>query len=67
MVFKPLVFESFGEMSISVSKAYIELTVDYKAEHLGRTMVATTVEAVKATLRRRYKSQLSATNWNGIG
>ena len=64
MEFKPLVFESFGEMSTNV-KDYIELAVDYGAEHLGMTMAATKVEGVKAALRMRYSSQLSAANWRG--
>ena len=42
------------------------LAVDYGAEHLIRTMAATTVEAVKGALRRRYRSQLSAANWRGL-
>jgi hypothetical protein len=63
--FKPLVFGSFGEMSKGV-KEYIELAVDYGAEHLGRTIAATIVEAVKGALRRRYKSLLSTANWRGL-
>jgi hypothetical protein len=61
MDFKPLVSDSFGEMSTNV-KHYINLAVDYGVEHLGRKMVDTTVEAVKTTLRRRYKSQLTTAN-----
>ena len=53
--FKPLVFGSFGEMSKGV-KEFIMLAVDYGAEHLERTMAATTVEVVKGALRRQYKS-----------
>jgi hypothetical protein len=48
-------------MSINV-KEFIELAVDYGAEHLGRTMAATTVEAMKAALRWRCRSELSAAN-----
>ena len=62
MDFKPLVFDSFGEMSINI-KDYINLAVDYGAEHLGRTMHATTMEAVKTTLSRRYMSQMTTAKW----
>ena len=65
MDFKSPVFGSFGEMSKSV-KEYIELAVDYGAEHLGRMMTATTLEAVNEALRRRYKCRLSAANWRGL-
>jgi hypothetical protein len=59
MDFKPLVlFGSFWEMSTNI-KEYIKLAVDYGAEHLRWTMVASTVEAVKMALRRRYMSKLS--------
>jgi len=34
-------------------------------EHMDRTMAATSVEAVKATLRRRYKTQIATTAWKG--
>jgi hypothetical protein len=65
MDFKPMVFGSFGEMSKSI-KEYIELAVDYGAEHLGKTMAATTVEVVKGASRRLYRAQLSAANWRGL-
>jgi hypothetical protein len=61
MDFKPLVFGSFGDTSTNV-KQYIELAVDYGSEHLGIAMAATTLEVVKTTMRRRYKSQLSTAN-----
>ena len=64
MEFKPIVFGSFGEMSTNV-REYIELVVDDGADHLDRTMAPTTVDAVKAALRRRFMSQLSAANWRG--
>jgi len=60
MDFKSLVFGSVGKMSSNVREC-IKLVVDYGAEHLGRTMVATTVEAENTDLRR-YISQLSAAN-----
>ena len=42
-----------------------ETAVEYGVEHLGRNMVATTMEIVKVALRRRYKAQLSMTTWRG--
>ena len=47
-------------------KEYIEMAVDYGAEHLGRTIAASTIEAVKAALKRRYRSRLSAAHWRGL-
>jgi hypothetical protein len=41
------------------------MAVEYGVEHLGRTMAATTVEAVKTALRRRYKTQLATAVWRG--
>ena len=32
---------------------------------MGRTMAATTVDAVRTTLRRRYKTQLAMATWKG--
>jgi hypothetical protein len=62
--FKPLVFGTFAEMSSNV-KAVIEMAVEYGVEHLGRTMAATTVDAVRTALRRRYRTQLSMAVWRG--
>jgi hypothetical protein len=41
------------------------MAVEYGVEHLGRTMAATTVEAVKTALRRRYMTQLATAVWRG--
>ena len=61
---KPLVFGTFAEISSNV-KDFIETKVEYGVEHLGRTMAATTVDAVRTTLRRRYKTQLAMATWKG--
>jgi hypothetical protein len=60
--FKPMVFGTFAEASTSVGK-FVEPTVEYGMEHMGRTMAATSVEVVKATLRRRYKTQIATAAW----
>ena len=62
--FKSLVFGTFAEASTNVGE-FVELAVEYGVEHLGRTMAATSVESVKAALRRRYKTQLATTAWKG--
>jgi hypothetical protein len=62
--FKPLVFGTFAEASTNVGE-FVELAVDYGVEHLGKTMAATSVESVKAALRRSYKTQLATTAWKG--
>ncbi len=63
--FKPLVFGTFGEMSTNV-KDVVNMAVEYGMEHLGRTMAATTVNGVRSTLRRRYKTQLSVAVWRCV-
>ncbi len=62
--FKPLVFGTFAECNTNV-KVVLEMVVEYRVEHLGRTMAATTVESVKSALRRRYRTQLSTVVWRG--
>jgi hypothetical protein len=39
------------------------MAVEYGVEHLSRTMVVTTVDGVRAALKRRYKTQLSVAVW----
>ena len=56
--FKPLMFGTFGECITSV-KEVPKIAVEYGVEHLGRSMAATTVNAVRMTLRRRFATQLS--------
>ena len=44
---------------------FVELAVEYGVEHIGRTMAATSVEAIRATLRRRYRTQITTAAWKG--
>jgi hypothetical protein len=62
--FKQLVFGTFGKMS-EVVKDVLEIAVDYGAEHLGRCMAATIVEAVRVAVRRKYRIRLSMAAWKG--
>jgi hypothetical protein len=62
--FKPLVFGTFAEASTNVGE-FVELAVEYRVEHLGRTMAATSMKSVKAALTRRYKTQLAISAWKG--
>jgi hypothetical protein len=62
--FKPLVFGTFVEVSTDV-RDFIETTVEYGVEHLGRTMAAATVDAVRTALKRRYMTQLAMATWKG--
>jgi hypothetical protein len=64
MDFKPLVFGTFGESNSNV-KIVIEMAVENGVEHLGRTMAATKVDAVRMALKRRYRAQLSYAVWMG--
>ena len=64
IVFKPLVFGTFGETSSNV-RELVEIALEYGAEHLGRNMAAPTIDMVIAALRRRYRTQLSMTAWKG--
>ncbi len=40
-------------------REFIETEVEYGVEHMGRTIAATTVDAVRMALRRRYRTQRS--------
>jgi len=62
--FKLLVFGTFAEASTNVGE-FVELAVEYGVEHMDKIMAATSVESVKAALRRRYKTQLPTTTWKG--
>ncbi len=55
MKFQPFVFGTFTEMIFNV-KAFIEVAVEYRVEHIGRSMAATTLDYVRATLNRMYTS-----------
>ena len=55
IVFKPLVFGTFGETSSNV-RELVEIATEYGAEHLDRNMAAPTIDMVRATLRRRYRT-----------
>ena len=64
IVFKPVVFGTFGETNSKV-RELVDIAVEYGAEHLGRKMAAPTIDIVRATLRRRYRTQVSMAAWNG--
>ena len=51
-------FGTFGECNTSV-KEVLKIVVEYGVEHLGRSMAATTVDAIRMALRRRFATQLS--------
>ena len=59
-----MVFGTFAEISGNV-RDLIETAVEYEVEHLRRTMEATTVDAVRMALRRRYKTHLAMAAWKG--
>jgi hypothetical protein len=59
-----MVFGTFGEMSSNV-KDFIDLAVDYGAEHLGKSMAASTMDMVRQALKRRCRAQLSMASWRG--
>jgi hypothetical protein len=59
-----MVFGTFAEISSNV-RDFIETSVEYGVEHLGRTMAATTLDAVRMALRRRYMTQLAMAAWKG--
>ena len=57
-----MVFGSFGEMSSNIV-SLVETAVEYGVEHLGRNKTATTVDRVRAALRRRYITRLLMAAW----
>jgi hypothetical protein len=62
--FKPLVFGTFSESSSNV-REFIDTAVEYGVEHMGRTIAATTVDAVRMALKRRYRTQPAMAAWKG--
>ena len=58
-----MVFDTFGEMSSNV-KDVVDKAVDYGAEHLGKSMAASTVDIVRHALKRRCMAQLSMASWS---
>jgi len=62
--FKPLVFGTFAESSTNM-REFIDTAVEYGVEHMGRTIAATTVDAVRMALKRRYRTQLAMPTWKG--
>jgi hypothetical protein len=40
-----MVFGTFGEMSFNV-KDFVDLAVDYRAEHFGKSMAASTMDII---------------------
>jgi hypothetical protein len=62
--FKPMGFFTFGKMSYNV-KDFIDLAVDYGAEHLGLTTETSSMDTIHQALKRRYKAQLSIVSWRG--
>ncbi len=60
---KPLVSGTFAEIS-SIVRDFIETTVDYGVEHLGRTMMATTLDAIRMALRRRCRTHALNFRWS---
>ena len=61
--FKPLVFGTFAESSTNV-KAVLEMAMEYGVEHLGRTMAATTVEAVeRVAVRVAEAKEVAVRHW----
>ncbi len=59
-----MVFGTFGETNTHV-KMVLDMAVEYGVQHLGRTMLATIVEAVKSALQRRYMTQMTVPGWRG--
>ena len=62
--FKPKVFGTFAEMSPNV-KDFVDMAVEYRVEHLGTSMAASTPDVLRVVLRRRYRAQLSIAAWRG--
>ena len=62
--FKPMVFGTFGEINSNV-KDFIDLAVDYRAHHLGKSLAASTMDMVRQALKKRYMAQLSMASGRG--
>ena len=62
--FKGLVFGTFGEMSSNVLDL-VALAVDYGTEHLGRSIAASDIDVIRATIRRRFMARIAMASWRG--
>ena len=62
--FKQMVFGTFAESSSNATE-FIDTAVDNGVEHMGQTIAATTVDAVRMALKRRYRTQLAMAAWRG--
>ena len=61
--FKGLVFGTFGEMSSNVLDL-VALAVDYGTEHLGRSIAASDIDVIRATIRR-FMARIAMASWRG--
>ena len=50
-------FGTFGRMSSNV-RDFVNIAVDYGAKHLGSSIVAMSMEAVRQGLKRRFREPL---------
>ncbi len=62
--FKPMVVGTFAETSCNV-REFTNTAVEYGVEYMGRTIPATSVDAVRMALKRRYRTQLAMAAWKG--
>ena len=43
----------------------VALAVDYGTEHLGRSIAASDIDVIRATIRRRFMARIAMASWKG--
>ena len=41
------------------------MAVDYGTEHLGRSIAASDIDVIRATIRRRFMARIAMASWRG--
>ena len=62
--FQGLAFGTYGEISSNVRKM-ISIAVEYGYKHLGASMLASDLDAVKNSIRRRFHTTIAMASWRG--
>ena len=62
--FQGLAFGTYGEISSNVRKM-VSIAVEYGHKHLGASILASDMEAVKNSIRRRFHTTIAMASWRG--
>ncbi len=57
-------FGTFGKISSKVQD-FVNRAVNYRAEHLGKSMAASTFDMVRQAIKRSHRAHLLMASWRG--